>query len=73
MNFIINNSDDLILNNIIEIHNIGSYNTDYRNYGISYSQNTGGKHKYNIQYNTIICDGSVGVYLSGTVLQLMIL
>lgn len=62
----VQDSDDLILNNTIEIHNLGSFNNDYKNYGISYSQNTGGKHKYNIQYNTIICDGNYGVYLSGT-------
>ena len=62
----VQDSDDVILNNTIEIHNIGSYNTDYRNYGISFSQNTKGNHTYNIQYNTIISDGDMGIYLSGT-------
>ena len=61
----VQDSDDVILNNTIEIHNIGESKKDYRNYGISYSQNTKGSHTYNIQYNTVISDGSVGIYLSG--------
>ena len=58
---------DNILNNTIIVNNLGDYKSNYHVYGISYVQNTGGGHTYNIQYNNITTNGNYGVKLIGDV------
>lgn len=62
----VQDSDDLIWNNTIIVNNIGNYSNSNNIYGISYSQNTKGDHKYNIQYNNVTTNGRYAVSLSGT-------
>ena len=62
----VQDSDDLIWNNTIIVNNIGNYSSSNNIYGISYSQNTKGDHKYNIQYNNVTTNGRYAVSLSGT-------
>ena len=50
----VQDSDDLIWNNTIIVNNIGNYSSSNNIYGISYSQNTKGDHKYNIISSTIM-------------------
>ena len=60
----VQDTNDLILNNTIEAHNI--YNSSSGNlYGISYSQHTNYNHTYNIQFNTVISDGKFAISLTG--------
>jgi len=58
---------DNILNNTIIVNNLGDYKSAGNVYGISYVQNTGGGHTYNIQYNNITTNGNYGVKLIGKV------
>ena len=62
----VQDSDDVIWNNTIIVNNIGNYSSSNNIYGISYSQNTKGDHKYNIQYNNVTTNGRYAVSLSGT-------
>lgn len=50
-------NDDIVMNNIIEIHNIESTELDDNIYGISYSQKTNSKHTFKVINNTVISDG----------------
>ena len=58
---------DNIRNNTISVDNLGDYKPTGNVYGISYVQNTGGGHTYNIQYNNITTNGNYGVKLIGKV------
>lgn len=58
---------DNILNNTIIVTNLGDYKSNANVYGISYVQNTGGGHTYNIQYNNITTNGNYGVRIIGKV------
>ena len=58
---------DNILNNTIIVNNLGDYKSNAYVYGISYVQNTGGGHTYNIQYNNITTNGNYGVKIIGKV------
>ena len=58
---------DNILNNTIIVNNLGDYKSNANVYGISYVQNTGGGHTYNIQYNNITTNGNYGVKIIGKV------
>lgn len=49
--------NDIIMNNIIEVHNIQKVSKDDNIYGISYSQSTDGSHSYRVVNNTVISDG----------------
>ncbi|MFM5882511.1 right-handed parallel beta-helix repeat-containing protein [Methanobrevibacter gottschalkii] len=49
--------NDIIMNNIIEIHNIRKTTKEDNLYGISYSQETKGTHSYKVVNNTVISDG----------------
>ena len=61
----VQDSDDLIWNNTIIANNVGKYKDSNNVYGISYSQDTMGNHKYNIQYNNVTTNGRYAVSLSG--------
>ena len=50
-------NNDIIMNNIIEIHNTGEVKWDDNLYGISYSQKTDSTHTYRVVNNTVISDG----------------
>ena len=50
-------NNDIVMNNIIEIHNIQSTTREDNIYGISYSQKTDSKHTYRVVNNTVISDG----------------
>lgn len=50
-------NNDIIMNNIIEIHNTGAVKWDDNLYGISYSQKTDSTHTYRVVNNTVISDG----------------
>jgi hypothetical protein len=63
----VQDTGDNILNNTIIVNNLGDYKSTYNVYGISYIQNTGGGHTYNIQYNNITTNGKYGVKLIGDV------
>lgn len=56
-------SNSEILNNIIEVHSVGTVNVDDNLYAISYRQSTAGEHSFNIQNNTAFTDGYYGIYL----------
>ena len=49
--------NDIIMNNIIEIHNTHTVSQKDNLYGISYSQKTDSKHTYRVVNNTVISDG----------------
>ena len=50
-------NNDIIMNNIIEIHNTGKVEWEDNIYGISYSQKTDSTHTYRVINNTVISDG----------------
>lgn len=54
-------NNNIIMNNIIEVYNIRQTTKEDNLYGISYSQETNGKHSYTVVNNTVI---SNGYYLS---------
>lgn len=56
-------TNSVILNNVIEVHSVAPVNIDDNIYGVSYRQSTDGDHKYNIQNNTVFSDGFKSVYL----------
>ncbi|PWB87545.1 right-handed parallel beta-helix repeat-containing protein [Methanobrevibacter thaueri] len=49
--------NDIIMNNIIEVHNIQKVKWEDNIYGISYSQKTNSSHSYRVINNTVISDG----------------
>lgn len=49
--------NDIIMNNIIEVHNIQKVDWEDNIYGISYSQKTDSTHSYRVVNNTVISDG----------------
>ena len=49
--------NDVIMNNLIEVHNTHEFSKDNNIYGISYSQSTNGTHSYRVINNTVISDG----------------
>lgn len=63
----VQDTNDNILNNTIIVNNLGDYKSNANVYGISYVQNTGGGHSYNIQFNNITTNGNYGVKLIGNV------
>lgn len=63
----VQDTNDNILNNTIIVTNLGDYKSNANVYGISYVQNTGGGHSYNIQFNNITTNGNYGVKLIGKV------
>ena len=50
-------NNDIIMNNVIEVHNTGKVELDDNIYGISYSQKTDSTHTYRVVNNTVISDG----------------
>ena len=50
-------NNDIVMNNIIEIHNIQQTTRQDNIYGISYSQKTNSKHTFRVVNNTVISDG----------------
>ena len=50
-------NNDIIMNNLIEVHNIQAVDKDDNIYGISYSQKTDSTHTYRVVNNTVISDG----------------
>ena len=60
----VQDSDDRILNNTIIVDTVGGYKDGDRIYGISYSQNTQGNHKYEIKYNNVTVPGPVAISLN---------
>ena len=50
-------NNDIIMNNVIEVHNTGKVELDDNIYGISYSQETESTHTYRVVNNTVISDG----------------
>lgn len=58
-------SDDKIMNNTIIVNTVNNFIQGSNVYGISYSQKTGGTHKYNIQYNNVTTNGRYAVALKG--------
>lgn len=49
--------NDVIMNNLIEVHSIMDVSMEDNLYGISYSQSTDGTHTYKVINNTVISDG----------------
>ena|GEM_PF-420082 len=49
--------NDIIMNNVIEVHNIQKVDLEDNIYGISYSQKTDSTHTYRVVNNTVITDG----------------
>ena len=60
----VQDSDDRILNNTIIVDTVGGYKAGDRVYGISYSQNTQGNHKYDIKYNKVTTPGPIAISLN---------
>ncbi len=60
----VQDSDDRILNNTIIVDTVGGYHDGDRIYGISYAQNTGGNHKYQIKYNNVTVPGPIAISLN---------
>lgn len=60
----VQDSDDKILNNTIIVDTVGGYKAGDRIYGISYSQNTQGNHKYDIRYNKVTVPGPIAISLN---------
>ena len=50
-------NNDIIMNNLIEVHNIQAVKKEDNIYGISYSQKTDSTHTYRVVNNTVISDG----------------
>ncbi len=61
----VQDSDDKIMNNTIIVNTVNKFKKGDNVYGISYSQKTGGTHKYNIQYNNVTTNGQHAVALKG--------
>ncbi len=62
----VQDTNDRIWNNTIIVNNLGNYSANNNIYGISYTQNTGGNHSYNIQYNNVTTNGLYAVELKGS-------
>ena len=62
----VQDTNDRIWNNTIIVTNLGNYSASNNVYGISYTQNTGGNHTYNIQYNNVTTNGRYAVELKGS-------
>ncbi|SFL19903.1 hypothetical protein SAMN02910297_00188 [Methanobrevibacter olleyae] len=60
----VQDSDDRILNNTIIVADVDGFKEGTRLYGISYSQNTYGNHKYDIMYNHVITPNSIAISLN---------
>lgn len=60
----VQDSDDRILNNTIIVDTVGGYHSGDHIYGISYAQNTGGNHKYEIKYNNVTVPGAIAISLN---------
>lgn len=60
----VQDSDDRILNNTIIVDTVGGYHPGDHIYGISYAQNTGGNHKYEIKYNNVTVPGAIAISLN---------
>ena len=60
-------SKDIIMNNLIEVHSVGEVNENTNIYGISYSQTTPDDHSFDIINNTVLSDGYYSVYLDSAV------
>ncbi|HIH35783.1 MAG TPA: hypothetical protein HA255_04960 [Methanosphaera sp.] len=60
----VQDSDDRILNNTIIVDTVGGYKAGDHVYGISYAQNTGGNHKYEIKYNNVTVPGAIAISLN---------
>lgn len=60
----VQDSEDRILNNTIIVDTVGGYKSGDRVYGISYSQNTQGNHKYDIRYNKVTVPGPIAISLN---------
>ena len=58
-------SNDIILNNTIDVRSVNEFMSGYNLYGISYSQQTRGAHSYNIQFNNVTTSGDWAVALMG--------
>lgn len=61
----VQDSDDRIMNNTIIVDTVNEFEKGFNVYGVSYSQTTGGDHKYNIQYNNVSTNGDYAVALKG--------
>lgn len=62
----VQDTKDRIWNNTIIVTSLGNYSQNNNVYGISYTQNTGGNHSYNIQYNNVTTNGRYAVELKGS-------
>ena len=60
-------SNDIIMNNLIEVHSKGDVDENTNIYGISYSQSSPGNHSFDIINNTVLSDGFYSVYLESAV------
>lgn len=60
-------SNDIIMNNLIEVHSTGDVDENTNIYGISYSQSSPGDHSFDIINNTVLSDGFYSVYLESAV------
>ena len=56
---------DIVHNNIIYVTNNGAYADSNNIYGISYSQSTSSSHSFDVYNNTIFTNGNYAVYLNG--------
>ncbi|URN50299.1 Ig-like domain repeat protein [Methanobrevibacter sp. TLL-48-HuF1] len=56
---------DIVHDNIIYVTNNGDYADSNNIYGISYSQSTSSSHSFDVYNNTIFTNGNYAVYLNG--------
>ena len=56
-------TNDIIMNNLIEVHSTGDVDENTNIYGMSYSQSAPGDHSFDIINNTVLSDGFYSVYL----------
>ena len=56
---------DIVHDNIIHVTNNGAYADSNNIYGISYSQSTSSSHSFDVYNNTIFTNGNYAVYLNG--------
>ena len=56
---------DIVHDNIIYVTNNGAYADSNNIYGISYSQSTSSSHSFDVYNNTIFTNGNYAVYLNG--------
>ena len=61
----VQDSNDKIMNNTIIVNTVHEFKKGQNVYGISYSQKTGGTHRYNIQYNNVTTNSEYAVALKG--------